>query len=367
MAGLGHIDTHVATKRPSKSAPPLPSPRFSKRSAITAVAAIAAVMLLIVVGKAVGNPLPSKPESIVSDFFTHIQDGDAEEALLLMHSFPTGEAGRFLTRDALGNDGWEVTRVEEADGEDDERRSTDVTIGDGDDEQRFVDVTIDGPDGEVDSTVELDYVDDEGWRISSELYQVMFEPSSLRYSQINDVIAPRYSDQAYYLLPGIYDFYPSNESVRTRQAPQMVTFDDPTAELITSTGLTVSKKGTEAIQQEVETLIDGCLTYATLSPDGCPFGLDEYMLGKNEDVHTLRDLSWDVVEYPATDVVTDSSGYLDISTTESGTVEVTGTNIDTDKPFSKECEMNLDGSSVYFASDGTPSVKLSSETCRYQD
>lgn len=311
------------------------------------------------------------PESVVSDYFAAILDGDIDAALNFVDSYPTDASSRYLAPEAIGDD-WRVTTVEDA--------------GEGEyEEDRVVRVELGGPDGVASGELLVTEDEDLGWRISNPVTTVQVATSPLAYVQVNgytpkpQATGPDGSGfgltVAVDLLPGLYSFYEDIPGVvevagsKTYAAlPLDATDDYPDTDVYTPGKVVAGDKTIDSARKQLKELLEECVTATVAQPSDCPFGAGRFVnTPDGEHVEELTDLSWTLERMPKFKLV--DSRYPDpdsppavefmsrfqFVTEESEVLTLRGKGIDSDGKkidFEAPCRVDLSAVSATVERDG---------------
>lgn len=255
-----------------------------------------------IVAIAIATDAADSAESVVTDYFAAILDGDIDTALSLVDEHPTGASSRFLAPEAIADD-WRVVSITDA--------------GEGEyDRDRVVRVALGGPDGVAEGELLVTEDDDTGWRIANPTTTVQIALSPLDYIQVNGYTPkPQATDpgtasylqtESIDLLPGLYSFYQDIPGVvrvagtKTFAALSSDATDDRLDPDVYTPGEVVAgEKTIDSAREQLKELLTECVTATVPRPDGCPFGAGNFVnTPDGEHVEELTSLEWTLERMP---------------------------------------------------------------------
>ncbi|HEY1176603.1 MAG TPA: hypothetical protein VGF17_10635, partial [Phytomonospora sp.] len=333
---------------PDPSPEPAPAPNRDYRRNRLVAAAAALLVGIAVTAYFVGRD--DDPVSVVENFFAAIADKDVEEALTYVgrigHGIPYGERAAFLHPDAIA-DGW---------------RLLDAERGGGGPVADYVEVTIGDDESSTSGRLEMSDFGGE-WNIVDPFIEIEVDAPAFTYIAVNDrevVTADLFGHNvdarqlvSMELLPGRYTLWGDvpGAAAPTDLLPTEQYLSDPLT--VSPAPFVPTPETFAAVQAQTDAIIDDCVTFATPSPVGCPFGIGDDVV---RDVH---DVTWELVDRPVVTLDgTDPAAGLPVTVAEPGLIRLTasGTRNFKDVRFHADC--GVDGGSLRAAlrPDGTPEV-----------
>ncbi|HEY8472576.1 MAG TPA: hypothetical protein VIL37_08065 [Natronosporangium sp.] len=316
------------------------------------------------------RPQPPGPVEVVERFFAAIADRDVDRALSYVSTVPYGPEAALLHPDAI-DDGWRLVAA---------RPAPEA----GDSYETWVEVTVDDGGTQATGFLEVTEADDGsgGWLLTDPLVDIdVRSVAPLTYLQVNDLIVPYaalYPAGAvgvpvgrYQLLPGRYRFFHQPPGLLTDAPPQWLLTPavdrHPEPVPVAVPPLRIPEPTLAAVQLQVNALLDECVQFRVREPAGCPFAAGvEVGPTEPDTVRLLRDIRWQVIEYPTVEV-SDPGGRdrelgLPIGLADPGRIRLTATG-ERDSgelaTVSVDCHVSagLDPMRVWFDQDGQPLVQ----------
>ena len=276
------------------------------------------------------------PTEVVAEFLDAVGAGDVERALSHTGWTPDDDSGVFLTPEALDDD-WTVDRIVETDRDGGRAR---------------VEVTIASSDLRADGVFEL-HADADSWRLDRPYAEIGFGESGLGYMDVNGqrhVPESHPADQRYLLLPGLYHFYAAdNQVIDVGGEPRLLLPGEGTTWV--EAEVVVTEAGREAAQRAVDGYVEDCASTGDVYRNHCPFAVDavavDALIGV-EYMNDVRNLDWEVTEYPQVDV-TYQDGRFRLTDVQPGEIEVSGTG--TERLWDSQKRKFYDGEDIDFTLD----------------
>lgn len=217
------------------------------------------------------------PEDIVHSYFDALADRDADAAWSMLDH--RGSRGALLAQRALESDGYHPPAEVEVDG----------VSRDGDRAVVTVAFEVDG----VAQRLGITLAEGSGllrrWQIDNGLFSVeladraTFGGLSLAGVEVGEsgrIVA----------FPGGYEVTAADHPLFTLDSSTAIAGGEPVA-----VSLSVHAGGERAIEEQVRSYLDGCVSQSTLVPDGCPFESSTAFYDYDSD---YRDITWTMIEYP---------------------------------------------------------------------
>ncbi|MEV0644123.1 hypothetical protein AB0I28_02555 [Phytomonospora sp. NPDC050363] len=318
------------------------------------LATIAAAVSVLVAGVLVtAAVLGERPESVVVEYLTALENRDAERAL----EFASEVSGLdslphdLLVPEAMSA-GWTATRVVRRHNEDDEPANVDVTI-----------TAADGTSREGRFAVALD--EDGDWRILNPLVKLGVEGIPADFVEFNGI---RSTEKELWVFPGVYRAYPSLEGIV--DLPDFVAVPVDGGGWSEDQDYTAATSGylplfgfapdfAAAFERDVKAWIDACAATSEPNPGKCPFhaGDDLSDVRLADNAYEAETVVWEVLSYPVVRL-TQRTGAFDVVVVEQGEIRISGEGEaryeDDGEPrrFTGTCSVRMDGATAVLTADG---------------